>query len=1426
MKIWKHHAERQPLRSAQDDQTKMPALLRFVFQIALILAAAAIVESSAYAAQAEEIPDDGRVSLYRGARPRDGGKLFFLWKQIEGPSVTIADPTASRVEKDAEGKEKWISETYFVPKEPGKYRFELSVKNEEGIESKVIVEREVLAPSPPPVAVAGADQNKTVGEMVRLNGLNSKSADGKAIAQWEWRIVQSPPKFQPDAKLLKERAWDFKAEEAGAYQFELRVNDGKRWSEPSRMVVAIKPVSLPPMIDEEDPGIKKVELQPGPPVVTPPKRVVKAIAASGREIKLGEALSLDGSASSVSEDDKPEFYWKQTSGPLVRQLAPNQTRPFSEKRSDTNNYPVWNCTPAQAGEYTFVLKITLPDAPKGDAEFESEPVVYKVADTNATTATEVKPPPAVDVVLISAHISADKVQADAGDTVRLDGSKSKGPDGSALKYVWAPVEGKRYPKSWSGVDGPQVEFTADEEGEYAISLIVSDGKNQSPPDQIVITVGPRNLPPAVKLDAAYETVLIPDIEEAKKNPLQIKAAVTDPENDKFDVLWSCIDSPTKPALKIPKEFATFQTLAFVPRSKGVYVFRITATDAKGHSAHADTTVTVKGMAEQSPTAKIDGPKSATLGKKVTLDGSRSSNPQKGTLTYYWKQEEGPTIPGDAPGRKQKYWDFTTKEPGKYVISLEVSDGPNKSQTDKFELVVAKEIHPPIATIKHPGKEKIGEGEEIIFDGAESTQTDGDKLAYKWTKLDGTAELKLDGNDQPQLHVTGVSGGTARIQLMVSDGTSESAPAIVQLVVDKAHAKPTAHISGPATAKADTVVVLSGAESTGEGEIVSYVWSQPTDGGPKTGLSRRDLRKKEITFKPEQAGTYVFDLIVVDKDGTKSEPATHSVEVKGIVRPPHAIAELLDKNEPATVGKEVKLSARGSVDPQGGALTYKWKQKSGTPVELPADAGEVITIVPPEPGSYVFELTVVAGENESQPQEVSFVVQAPNRPPVAAIAEIASCEPGEKIILDGSGSSDPDGDKLEYRWSKVSGPDVNFGHRGDHVPKTEVSLQKEGEYVFELKVFDGKVWSEPARAAVKTRAANVPPIAAFAQPQIRTEENMETILDASASTDPDNGPRPLTFTWRQKDGPKVELHTDDSAFAKFTPVRTGQMSFEVVANDGKANSPPAVVRVEVLKSGTLPVAVPNSKPPSPAKVSHRETRDNVLILDGTQSKPRNKPLTYQWKQIGGDDLHLPPDRLNKDRVGLLVFVAGAYKFSLIVSDGQNTSQPAIVEVNVVDDGAAQPPPADSKKTEGTPEKTQIQVPEGPHKDGALLPPPKDAKSIEVTSASDDIKENENAALKNSLEELAKKPGADAEKTLITALSNSDKEVRALAAEALYSRGVNSIPALIGALDSADPLAKSEAYWALKELTHETFGSESEKWKDWWAAQPEAAKTSRE
>lgn len=72
----------------------------------------------------------GAVRLFCKASDPYGGRLTFHWKQVKGANVEIADPNFA-VMKDG----KWFSQTYFVAREPGSYEFEVSVKNEDGVET-------------------------------------------------------------------------------------------------------------------------------------------------------------------------------------------------------------------------------------------------------------------------------------------------------------------------------------------------------------------------------------------------------------------------------------------------------------------------------------------------------------------------------------------------------------------------------------------------------------------------------------------------------------------------------------------------------------------------------------------------------------------------------------------------------------------------------------------------------------------------------------------------------------------------------------------------------------------------------------------------------------------------------------------------------------------------------------------------------------------------------------------------------------------------------------------------------------------------------------------------------------------------------------------------------------------------------------------
>jgi hypothetical protein len=102
-------------------------------------------------------------------------------------------------------------------------------------------------------------------------------------------------------------------------------------------------------------------------------------------------------------------------------------------------------------------------------------------------------------------------------------------------------------------------------------------------------------------------------------------------------------------------------------------------------------------------------------------------------------------------------------------------------------------------------------------------------------------------------------------------------------------------------------------------------------------------------------------------------------------------------------------------------------------------------------------------------------------------------------------------------------------------------------------------------AVQQVAANLPPIANAGPNQTVTVGTL-VMLDGTGSSDPDNGPSPLTFTWTQTSGPTVTLTGANTATPGFTPTQTGMYVFSLVVNDGLADSAPATVTITVV-SGT-------------------------------------------------------------------------------------------------------------------------------------------------------------------------------------------------------------------------------------------------------------------
>jgi hypothetical protein len=198
---------------------------------------------------------------------------------------------------------------------------------------------------------------------------------------------------------------------------------------------------------------------------------------------------------------------------------------------------------------------------------------------------------------------------------------------------------------------------------------------------------------------------------------------------------------------------------------------------------------------------------------------------------------------------------------------------------------------------------------------------------------------------------------------------------------------------------------------------------------------------------------------------------------------------------ATIGETAVLDGSGSLDPEGGEITYAWTligkpQGSGAELLNPNDYNPSIT--PDRYGDYLIQLVVSDGLCESEPDAV--LVTTGNRPPVADAGEDQIISVGDTVSLNGGTSTDPDGDtNLGYQWIIVSRPDGSTATLSDaQIVNPTFVADLGGEYIIELTVSDWELDSA-ADEVVITASQLIPLPPDLLEEAISLEEKAVSLL---------------------------------------------------------------------------------------------------------------------------------------------------------------------------------------------------------------------------------------------------------------------------------------------------------------------------------------------
>ncbi|MCU7936841.1 MAG: hypothetical protein KZQ99_18540 [Candidatus Thiodiazotropha sp. (ex Dulcina madagascariensis)] len=962
----------------------------------------------------------------------DGSVVKYNWYQYRGPSVVLNN--------------RQTATPSFVAPANAILAFGLqAIDNAGAVTNDNILIRTEPYTNRPPVANAGADQAVSSGDTVQLDGGASTDTDG-AIVKYRWYQNRGPVVQLDGARTATP---SFQAPSNAELGFGLQVEDNAGATGWDSIVIRAEPIT---------------------------NQAPVANAGDDRTVSLGVEVTLDGGASTDADGDIAKYVWWQRSGPSVQLSGRNTATPSFEA-----NAP---------GEVVLRLRV------------EDDRGARVMDDVRITVEDDGNRPPTADAGPDGAGVETL--------IYPLDGAASNDLDGAIASYLWEQLSGQAVEIYYGGYDMPRVGVrlpAVNQDTEIRFRLTVTDDRGLSATDELVIQVLENQPPQPVPMPARM-------VVEGRYQVMDATSLFTIQPLDNIRIApsssyrWRQISGPPV-TLQYQRYRERARILAPEVDVATPLVFEISVEDRLGLSATNTMTLNVvnpESLPLNLPPVADAGEDRVNISQQyIVVDGSLSHDPDGNIVSYDWEIADAPEALGYIPGFRGdnrypiNYVNTYSNIPGDYLIRLTVTDDRGGVSTDEVIITVApysdSTAEPPDARIGYHRRTDqrywdLGK-ESLRLTGSESTDSNGSIVSYRWQQVSGPKIEIANPNSTNTRFIPNsiVSLVEYRFLLTVTDNDGDQDDVVLRWQVGYANSPPTSSLAqSPLLSLAGSVIRLDGSGSYDhdpEDYIAAFHWSQAS--GPS--VTFLDDSAEPLVQLPDldpQTGLrqLSIELGVTDLNGADSQ--FQDQETLWVVSPDYQATEMRAGDDiNVLAGSRVEITGERLVPQQCGAFgdcpddsnTFRWLQLSGPAVEMLQSTGWVLSFVAPEPAereTLVFGLAKVISGDLLGFRKVVLDVDPVKVNVVPLGGELAADAGPDReaversvITLDGSGSIDPSGVILRYRWEQLEGPKALLSAPNSAVTEAALpALAMEAELLFQLRVVND--WDMEAVDSVRIR----------------------------------------------------------------------------------------------------------------------------------------------------------------------------------------------------------------------------------------------------------------------------------------------------------------------------------------------------------------------